>query len=473
MLFSDYVKILQEYHKRTIGEKRLCDLLFDFVLDYATVEDNEKIPVDIGKDRISKMMNGKEPIHQFIRDHIYDQTVVDNLNESFNKKIVGKLVDNKDDLFFKMLQLIERDNISPSSKAGFRLLATEETIASFLAQVFIYAISTNSVDPVIEEHTNKETNQAVLEIKGIFSGKITDTVRLDSFSNVIGYSFDDFVDNIRKLAESISNIHIVYEKQSDFYSELFSFRGNPYTFDKQKAETIAKVCKTLEIHISDDFFDLGDLCYGIVPCVGPYGNIVNSLEGSKEAKDKLSLLEDLYDEINKGIEKIPFIQAFSDYSYLQLALVNAGTDYDEDVRVTVRFPKNTVIKASDVLGFEDNILRYYLEEAYSILCIKRGEDYLCFDESYNWYPNINHGLAFDSEPDITIDDIEQVMRYYFVTTDNYDSIEIQFDSINQYTAIAFPAMILIGDNSIKELEYSIRSKRSPVLIEGKVTVESN
>lgn len=176
MLFSDYVTILKENHKRTIGEKRLCDLLFDFVLDYAIAEDNERVPDEIGKDRISKMMNGKESIPQFIRDHIYDQTVVDNLNESFNKKIVGKLVDNKDDLFFKMLQLIERDNISPSRKAGFRLLATEETIASFLAQVFIYAISTNSVDPVLEEHTNKETNQPVLEIKGIFSGKITDTV---------------------------------------------------------------------------------------------------------------------------------------------------------------------------------------------------------------------------------------------------------------------------------------------------------
>ena len=469
MLFSDYVTTLKKYFKRTIGAKRLCDLLFDFILDNASVDDDEKVPEEIGKDRISKMMNGKESIPQFIRDHIYDQSVIDTLNDSFQKKVVVNLVDNKEDLFYQMLQLVDRDNISPSRKASVRLLATDDTVAAFLAEVFIYAISTNTVDSIIAEQQYQDKKQAVLKLKGIVDGKISDCACVDSFSKIIGFNFDDFVDNIEKLAESIKSIKLSPMKQLEDGITAF-LKGNPYTFDEKKKDNISLVCKALNIEITDDFFELGDLHSGLIPYIGRFGGISYNLEGSPESRKKLELLETLYEEINEDTKKIPFVEAFSDCYYLKLALENSGTDYDEDVRVTVRFPKNTIIKSTDVLRFDDAAVRYYLEEEYSILSIDRGEDYLCFDEAYNWNPNINLGLAFDSVPDITIDDLEHIMRFYFVSNDHYDSIEIQFDNINQYTTIAFPAIVLLRDKDIDKLKYSIRSRKSPVVLEGEINI---
>lgn len=178
MLFSKYVRILQNHYKESIGDAELCSILFDFVIMTAELT-NSKDPssfITISPSTISKILAGNAPIHKQIRDHIYDDKVVSNLVNNFSESIVPCLNPELNDLCFQMMQIIESDIISPEHKAEFELLAKPETIAPFLAKAFIYAIVTNSPSSKFskEQMISQEEisiKESALSIKGIAENK--------------------------------------------------------------------------------------------------------------------------------------------------------------------------------------------------------------------------------------------------------------------------------------------------------------
>ena len=468
MLFSDYIKILKSHCKKTISIQKLCVLLFDFVIDNATLEDGETAPVEIGKDRISKMMNGKDVVHQFIRNHIYDDSVTDSLIFSFQKKVLPKLVDDTDDLIFQLMQKINHDNISPSHKAMFKRNAKKESLAVFLADTFQYAIATNSDDHFEKEKTNKmPTPQASFAVKGISGHKITDIPIIKKFEEKIGYSKDTLLDNIeREIKEALTLRVDHYEPKTS--GMLTLFRGQQYEYEICKINLISKFSEMLSIKLPEDFFDMGDLFVNPIPKIGQYGQFINSVDGSKEAKNKLKVLNTIYDSILDASDKAPFLNVFSDLFYLELAMENKGNDFDEDIRVVLRFPQGSIIKPETVNGFEKRAVNYFVFEDDSLMQIERGEDYLSFYEEKVWIPPQNYTLPISGDREATAEDILEVMRYYFASSEDYDMVEIKFDAINQYTSVAFPCPILLKNNNIKEIEYSIRSKKSPDILHGKI-----
>ena len=134
MLFSDYVKILQNHFQRSIGEYELCSLLFDSVIVPADLKSSNGEILSVSKSAVSKIMNNNGKINQQIRDHIYDDEVVEQLIDFFDEQIVPELNPDKDDLCHQMLMKIQSDNISEKTKADFKMLAKPKTISPFFGK---------------------------------------------------------------------------------------------------------------------------------------------------------------------------------------------------------------------------------------------------------------------------------------------------------------------------------------------------
>lgn len=470
MLFSDYVTILKKHYKRNVSVQKLCELLFDFVIDNATLEDGEVAPTLIGKDRISKMMNGKEGVHQFIRNHIYDDSVSDSLIISFQKRVLPKLVDDTDDLIYQLMQKIDADNISPSHKAMFKRSANKESLAVYLADVFQYSIASNSDEHFEEDKTNTlPTSKASFAVRGIFGNKIIEVSKLKKFEEKIGYSKDILLDNIERKIKEALLLHVDHYEPEE--SGMFAlFRGQHYEYEYCKINLISKFSAMLNIELPEDFFDMGDLYVNPIPQIGRYGQFINSVDGSQEAKNKLKALNTIYDLILDASEKAPFLNTFSELFYIELALENTGNDFDEDLRVVLKFPHDSVINPKTVIMFEKGAVNYFVYKDDSIMQIERGEDYLSFYEEKTWFSPQSLTLPINGDRDASFEDVQNMMRYYFTSSNGFDLVEIKFDVVNQHTAVAFPCPILLRCDDIQEIEYSIRSKKSPDILFGKLNV---
>lgn len=471
MLFSDYVIILKTHCKKRIGEKRLCDYLFEPVIENATLDEDETRPIDISKESVSKMMKGVYPVHQFIRDHIYDNSVIDNLVKAFQTSILPLLIDDSQDLCYQMLQKIEQDNISPAHKSEFKMMAKRETLAPFLADVFVHAISTNTViDNDDSQAQHKKIAGSEFVIKGIDRNRTCPNLLLIPYVKRIGFTKETIINNVISLINKAKCIKVVQpiKTEDGLIGLALNLIGSPYKYDEKKKSLISQISTALDLDLPEDFFDVGDVSIRYLAGVDSMGMPCNDISGSPASEEKLQALNAIYDAIEEGIEKLPFVKAFSDYYYLELVVDNVGRDYDEDIRVKLKFPKGTLVNAETIMRLGDRECVYLIENKDELLHIVRGEDYLDFDEDYNLFPSPEILSSKHLSFDVGVSDIEDALGYYISSGEEYDTVEIKFNSINQHTAVAFPAVILLNTDSIKCVEYSIRSKRSPDLIEGKL-----
>ena len=77
----------------------------------------------------------------------------------------------------------------------------------------------------------------------------------------------------------------------------------------------------------------------------------------------------------------------------------------------------------------------------------------------------------DTEATNYIKEIQNILGYFYIEdTTDYFAIEVTIDKINQYTAVAFPTIILLK-NPINEIRYSIKSKMMNAVVEGRIVIE--
>lgn len=349
MLLRDYVHLLQKFYMQSIGEYELCQRLFDFVIEPANLLNANGEILTINKSRVSQIMNGTAGINTQIRDHIYDQSVIDQLVSNFEKEIVIELNPEREDLCYRMMQYIEKDNISPSRKAEFQMLAHEQTICPFLAKAFVYVVVENTNNPMDQDsHSPVLSGEPELTIKGITDNrKLSDTAVMKSFAKRLGMSRDSLIQRIRELYKKAADIHLEVKKEYIDSTRigllLRESLYEQYTVNEEKQKIINTVAERLHIELPADFYEFGGLKKDPV---GGYSSLmipVSKLIGSSEEKRKAEIIDEIEDAINQYIEIIPFIEAFQNVQYIELAAQNAGTGYDQDVRITLTIEKSALL----------------------------------------------------------------------------------------------------------------------------------
>ena len=316
MFFSEYIRILQNHFKRSIGDNELCSFLFDFVIIPAELSNSKGDYLTVNKTQVSKLMNGISPVPKKIRDHIYDTKVIKELTNNFNQVIVPELNPEIGDLCFQMISIIENDNISPAHKADFEMLATPDTIGAFLAKVFIYVITTNGANGKIaneNEGTRFENNSNIepcLYIVGIKNNRVfNDAAFIEPFANCLTISKEKMLSDITRLYKKASAIKP--QKLSpieNFGLGTLSFKPYVYPYDKQ--QLLLQMADILDVQLPEHFFKFGNLQKDTMYTPSLFSYTTERLDGNAEEIKKVEIMDSLYENIIRFIEIAPYIDSF-------------------------------------------------------------------------------------------------------------------------------------------------------------------
>ncbi|MCM1167291.1 MAG: hypothetical protein NC299_06485 [Lachnospiraceae bacterium] len=256
----------------------------------------------------------------------------------------------------------------------------------------------------------------------------------------------------------------------------------PVTVKPSEKEVIESFCRLCGISLSENFWDLGDLKTGRqIFDMNIYGNKQVTLFGTDDEQFKYNRIKSissdifrlyklyLYQEFYKTVDKIPFIE---------LAVFNSGTTFDQDVEVKLFFEKDVLFDLSEFPRPDDTVIEEFVEKESNIsLIICPGStselsDYTYPNQSsYAYSPRINLRPA---------DIIKKAIEEYYTTIDEYDCfdyyeengkdiLKVNFKEVKQHTGVMFPVRLFLS-NVPDEIPYQITGKNSPDVINGTVKI---
>lgn len=476
MLFSEYINLLKAHFCKSISNEELFGILFDAVIVPIDLRNKNGDPFVFDKVAISRVMTGKQNVPRQIRDNIYEPAVLSGLVSYFEDNIVSELVPKRDDLCFQMMEALRADRmISPQHLAEFQMLATPSSIAAFLAEVFAYAAMADvhagrvpAPERAAAAVAAEKRGRPELVLRGVYGGRLADSGVIERLASRPGLSPAPLRDKVISLFEEAMGLHPV-KAGSPFLFSLYS----PVKVGEGERRLIEEVAGRLGLALPADFFELGDLERD------NYSSAVfgeAGMHGSPEARGKYRAMCGIIETLDEMAKAAPFMDAFGEAKCLALALENEGTGFDEDVRVQISLPKESVFSFEDMLGLGEGALEYmaYGCDFTEIFGVKRGADFLAYDSSRRasrpakMPPQRFPGLLGGKDPDF--DDVIPALFDFDMVERGPDwQIEVEFDEIMQHTAVAFPELVLLkGD--ISEVEYTIRSKHTPDVVSGSMRV---
>lgn len=237
---------------------------------------------------------------------------------------------------------------------------------------------------------------------------------------------------------------------------------------------IIKIAQILNIDISDNFFNLGDLHKSID------GMLLNSsVSGTDEEKRKYHLINELYGIIQEFLNWSSTDKALTYLKYIGLILTNNGTDYDEDVEVSLSFSKATLVTVDTFPELSDDNKNYLMNERDldEIFHVPATAEYLDYGDSIVRQKTLSapikpisniYGSTYDDSNRFA-DCLSDAFGFDVYLTDENYIVKIKFDYIKHNTSVAFPAIILLFDD-ISEIPYTITSKHCAEKVNGTILV---
>ena len=356
----------------------------------------------------------------------------------------------------------------------FTYSSDEEFKTLFFAHLSQYFLSEKRVAEV------KGERHSELKIVGIDQNQnINDEASIIKFVPNTEMTMTKYLDKIRSFYSNISSMKVgKHVDSSETLSKLsFSFE-KPMEIGEDSKRIISSVAKELDINITEDFFALGNLMQSsIAHMVGGA-----SITGTDSEKDKYYAIQDLLKTISKALEWAPVEKAFTDKKCLKLALRNCGTDIDEDIEISLKIPKNSLLSISEFPKFDNDEMGYLLNDCdmsklFGICCTST---YLDYDSSIVTSQRFSHHIATPSifpgySPDYSddfISELSDVFCYSCFDEGKEYIVKIKFDYIKHNTTIAFPSIIFIKE-PFDAIPYTITSKNSPEIVSGEIKITND
>ena len=353
----------------------------------------------------------------------------------------------------------------------FTYSSDEEFKTLFFAHLSQYFLSEKRVAEV------KGERHSELKIVGIDQNQnINDEASIIKFVPNTEMTMTKYLNKIRSFYSNISSMKVGKRiDSSETLSKLsFSFE-KPMEIGEDSKRIISSVAKELDINITEDFFDLGNLMQSsIAHMTGG-----ESITGTDSEKDKYYAIQELLEIISKALEWAPVEKAFTDKKCLKLALQNCGTDIDEDIEISLKIPKNSLLPISEFPKFDNDEMGYLLND-----CDMSNLFGICSTSTYSDYdssivtsqlfshhistPAIFPGYSHDYSDDFTRE-LANVFCYSCFDEGKEYIVKIKFDYIKHNTTIAFPSIIFIKE-PFNSIPYSITSKNSPEIVTGEIKI---
>ena len=383
------------------------------------------------------------------------------------------------------MTLIDGDSsISPTTKNNLHMAATPTTLALLLAQAFSYALRTSVKSSSV--HNGSENNDDIstsqFRICGIHPDEsVNPDFIIEDFVGSGSHSSKEKRAKLFSLYEDINALHLNdTPKKSPASISLFSSIYTPVSIEANIQEDISHCAQAIEVEMSEDFFDLGDLVknqFNTASIITGGSNI----EGSKLAKRKYSLIHELHNHIYDCMSWFPIEAHFSNMQVIRLAISNDGTSPDQDITVILEFNKNSIMKPQDLLDCKletlDDLISDY--EPSEFFGIPRGPNHLDYDStiknasSQTGVTSIR--LPFMSNPRMSreelLSEFEDIFHYYYCEKDGKTLVTIEFDEVMHNTSVAFPTVLFIKEK-IDTIRYTIKTRNLPSPITGEIHLDN-
>ena len=468
MHFPDYVNTLKNHFHQTISNAELCGLLFDSIIKPANLTNRNGEILTIEKAEISRILNHKKNLPTALLDHVYDKVVLDNISEYFKSQIVAALIPDTSDLCHQLLKLIDTDDsISPSHKANLRILAHPDSVAAFLAGIFIYVIrQPNKFNPEQTPPITSESPRPILILSGISTlNKLTDDIEVARFHPKSEFSLHEYEHKIRELYDKISHLKVSVDEFSTFeklYPKLSYVKnwGSPVKIDEESRTTIELFAEKLNIQLSEDFFELGD-----VRRDHPLA-LETTVSGNDRGQEKYAQIHSLLENIESYERLVPVDKAFDYIYHIRLALNNTGNSFDENITVRLIIDRESLLLHDDLNSKLDrHIIREILVNFRDTFRINRSVDYLDCPSLSLDIANIWRLPPLSEATRNLAQEWTELFPYFMSTNNGLVTVEINFHDIKPHTAIAFPTVILLKEFT-PSIQYEISSKSTLNIISG-------
>ena len=310
---------------------------------------------------------------------------------------------------------------------------------------------------------------------------------------VVDFKLNNSTDSLKLLAkikDIFSRIDLMHmssrallekDKESDQYPLRSLVNRIGLTFPpvdiKQNIRDVIEEAATVnEIHLSDDFFYLGDLSQS-------FNFEGKSYSGTPDEELKYELIIELYESILEFNRLSKIEKAYTGLPCVLLAIENSGTAIDEDIEVILYFNKGVLQPLEQLPEIQDvEAIRFLLDKCdiENLFAIPSTSQYKVYEESYKREVyeitrsrRVPSFIPFTNEVDLKAKlhkAIANIYCNYEIFEENDQCIlKAKFDYIKHHIVIAFPTPIFI-QNIPDEINYVITSKNSPDVMSGTILV---
>ena len=360
----------------------------------------------------------------------------------------------------------------------------KELFYAHLTQHFLTAKTINNIKSEIKPLLalksildNNSISDSLIVQKYIVPNPMSEEKRLQRIKNKI-----DYVNTIHFYKKEKATLTAADLKPTIAAVSSFDFlKGSRVTIDDETRAIISAFANEKDYKLSNDFFDLGELCEDmasqIVASMNGGGRVLKGKETEKQKYDYINAIEN---EIKDYLLWKSLEENYTELYMTKLLLDNSGNYYDEDIDIEIiihkeMFIPHTEIPTPNYLTIQSFDKDYNFSFLFNI---EQTEKYFDYDSSVKE----RRFTPIPIEPIFKNNEIWYLKQYkselnklfcYEVFEDGINYIiKLHIDYIKQHTAIAFPTVLFVNKNSLqKEITYKIISKNSPDIVNGNLIVK--
>jgi len=318
--------------------------------------------------------------------------------------------------------------------------------------------------------TITKTSLSAIEDLEIYRKKMVSLIT--KFNTLSKYNFEV------KSFEEPTRFELFFGISSFASDELNGYTDRQVIVDNLEIERVSKLCsQILGFEPSREFFNFGELKESRTKNITFIFSSKRTWQGTEEEKEKKKLYDIFYSELRELDDLKAFWDKVIKLSVLPLVLSNIGTQFEEDIKVHLFFPKS--VKVYSYKNFPSPKTQQILSDItrddsflFDIVRHKNSRQVEAYSHQY-LYPQFFSipSLSGDSR----IEDLRKLRRildyyfeYEFFDEEQHKVFEYNFKSLNSNTKVAFPAFLFISSNIDFTIDYKITCKNNIDTIDGKL-----
>lgn len=249
--------------------------------------------------------------------------------------------------------------------------------------------------------------------------------------------------------------------------------------------TIIDFSKERGVKIHDSFWNVGSLTRGFPLVSNPYTGVSTSLIGGVGEKERYAEIEKIFQLIEMFNTEKQYFLDLKNLVFVKLAVINAGTTYDEDIEISLKIPGGCLADIEELPVPQGRLLEkivredtladlFQIQETASISAYD-GADVVSGLEPVPMplvtYKGLFPEQMIDSLTVRYFNSTKRIFNYKKFSYPDVDILKFNISRLMHNTGMAFPSL-LVFKKSPDSISYEIRSKFLARIQQGTMLLET-